>query len=116
MIDSLPLAHHAGRQQPELEGDAVDDQRVAGIVAALEAHDDVGLFGQPVDDLALALVAPLRPDDHHIGHSNDFPAPAPWTLTPDAAGQVHLRIKEARPGGKAQRGAGTPAGGFNRLK
>jgi len=36
---------------------------MAGIVAALEAHDDVGLFGQPVDDLAFTLVAPLRTHD-----------------------------------------------------
>src|SRR3979490_3155480 len=41
---------------------------MAGIVAALEAHDDVGLFGQPVDDLALALVAPLGPDHNYICH------------------------------------------------
>src|SRR5271169_1654513 len=48
---------------------------MSGIVAALEAHHHVGLFGQPVDDLALALVAPLRPDDDHIGHEASlFPA------------------------------------------
>ena len=64
----LALPHHAGRQQRQLVDLAVDDQRMAGIVAALEAHDDVGAFRQPVDDLALALVAPLRADDHHIGH------------------------------------------------
>ena len=64
----LAAAHHAGRQQRQLVGDAVDHQRVAGIVAALEAHDDVGLLGQPVDDLALALVAPLGADYHHIRH------------------------------------------------
>ena len=64
----LAAAHHAGRQQRQLVGDAVDHQRVAGIVAALEAHDDVGLLRQPVDDLALALVAPLRPDYHHVRH------------------------------------------------
>src|SRR3546814_17810971 len=41
---------------------------MAGIVAALEADDRVGAAGQPVDDLALALVAPLRPDDGNICH------------------------------------------------
>ena len=65
----LAVAHDAGGQQRQLVDLAVDHQRVAGIVAALEAHHDVGPLGQPVDDLALALVAPLRADDHHIGHS-----------------------------------------------
>ena len=34
--------------------------RVARVVAALIAHHHVGLLGQHVDDLALALVTPLR--------------------------------------------------------
>ena len=73
----LARPHHAGGQQRQLVGDAVDDERVAGIVAALEAHHDVGLLRQPVDDLALALVAPLGADHDHIGHAAAFrPAPA----------------------------------------
>jgi len=44
----------------------VDDQRVTGVVAALEADDALRLLGQPVDDLALAFVAPLGPDHHHV--------------------------------------------------
>ena len=72
----LAAAHHAGGQQRQLVGDAVDHQCVAGIMAALEADDDIGLLGQPVDDLALAFVAPLGPDYHHIRHSTCFPAPA----------------------------------------
>ncbi len=59
---------HAGRQQRQFVGVAIDDERMAGIVAALEAHDDVGLLRQPVDDLALPLVAPLGADDNNIGH------------------------------------------------
>jgi hypothetical protein len=59
---------HAGRQQRQLVGLAVDDKRMAGIVAALEAHDDIGLLRQPVDDLALPFVAPLGADDDNIGH------------------------------------------------
>ena len=50
---------------------------MAGIVAALEAHHDVGLLGEPVDDLALALVTPLGPDHHHIRHEVPFPRLAP---------------------------------------
>ncbi len=64
---------HARRQQRQLVGFAVDDERVAGIVAALKAHDDVGLLRQPVDDLALPLVAPLGADDDNIGHFAKFP-------------------------------------------
>ncbi len=45
-----------------------DDERMAGIVTALEADHGVGAAGEPVDDLALALVAPLRPDDGNICH------------------------------------------------
>ncbi len=32
---------------------------MAGIVPALETHDDIGTVGEPVDKLALAFVAPL---------------------------------------------------------
>ena len=42
--------------------------RVARVVAASIAHHHVGLLGQHVDDLALALVAPLRPDDYGRWH------------------------------------------------
>ncbi len=34
-----------------------------GIVAALKAHHRLHLIGQQIDDLALALVAPLQADD-----------------------------------------------------
>src|ERR1700720_1084463 len=46
---------------------------MAGIVAALEAHDDVSLLRQPVDDLALPFVAPLGADDDDIGHFAAIP-------------------------------------------
>ena len=65
---------HAGGQQRQLVGLAVDDEGVAGIMAALEAHDDVGLLRQPVDDLALPFVAPLGADDDNISHSRVFPS------------------------------------------
>ena len=68
----LAAAHDAGRQQRQFVGHAVDDQRMAGIVAALEADDDVGLLRQPVDDLAFAFVAPLGADHHHIRHQLQF--------------------------------------------
>ena len=70
----LARTHHAGRQQRQLVGGAVDDEGVAGIVTALEADDDVGLLGQPIDDLALAFVAPLGADHDNIGHEELSPA------------------------------------------
>ncbi len=91
----LAAADNARRQQRQLVGRAVDDQRVAGIVAALEPHDDVGLLRQPVDDLAFAFVAPLGSDNHDIRHRDPFPEPAPGHFEPGATGQVHLRIKDA---------------------
>ena len=50
---------NAGRNQPEDELRAVDVDRVAGVVAALIARDDVEPRRQQIDDLALAFVAPL---------------------------------------------------------
>ena len=41
--------------------------RVPGVVAALKAHDGVGVLGEQVGDLALALVAPLGADYHDPG-------------------------------------------------
>ena len=75
-VDDDAVADHAElagvedarRDQVELERLAVADDRVAGVVAALEAHDDVGPLGEQVDDLALALVAPLGADDHDAWH------------------------------------------------
>ena len=68
----LPRPHHARRQQRQLVGDPVDDQRVARIMSTLEANDDVGLLRQPVDDFPLSLVPPLGTDHDHIGHEAPF--------------------------------------------
>ena len=75
-VEHHAIADHAERarndpagQQRELVGGPVDDQRVAGIVPALEAHHGIGAAGQPVDDLALALIAPLGADHGDVGHS-----------------------------------------------
>ena len=54
----------AGRNLVQDELAIADHDRVAGVGAALVAHHEVGLLGQHVDQLALALVAPLRADDH----------------------------------------------------
>ena len=64
----LAAAHHAGRQQAQLVLDAVHHQRVASVVSTLKAHHDIGPAGEPVDDLALALVAPLGAHDRDVAH------------------------------------------------
>jgi hypothetical protein len=73
--------HDTRRQQGQLVDLAVDHQRVAGVVAALEAHDDIGPVAEPVDDLALAFIAPLGADDGHIGHGRDMPCHLPGDVT-----------------------------------
>jgi hypothetical protein len=57
-----------GGDQVELPGLPVAHDRVTGVVAALEAHDGVRALGEEVDDLALALVAPLGAYDDHARH------------------------------------------------
>ena len=59
---------HAARNELQLEDLAVDDQRVAGVVAALIADAHRRFLGEVVGDAALALVAPLGADDHCAGH------------------------------------------------
>jgi hypothetical protein len=41
---------------------------MAGVIASLEAHDDVGLLGEQVRELSLALIAPLGADYHDSRH------------------------------------------------
>ena len=65
-------ADDARWQQRQLVGLVADDERMAGVVAALEAHDHVGAARQPVDDLALAFVAPLGADDGDVSHVVPF--------------------------------------------
>ena len=56
----------AGRNQVQDRLGRADDQRVPGVVSTLKSHHATGVTGKPVDDLALALVAPLGPDYHDI--------------------------------------------------
>ena len=65
----LAGAQDAGRDQMEHVFLFPDEDRVAGVVAALGADDDVRVLGQHVDDFALAFVAPLGADENSIGHS-----------------------------------------------
>src|SRR6185437_9710214 len=54
------VAQDARRDQVQHGLLALDHQRMAGVVAALETHHRADPLGQQVDDLALAFVAPLR--------------------------------------------------------
>ena len=42
--------------------DAVDHERMARVVTAVETHHELGLGSEPIDELPLALVAPLGAD------------------------------------------------------
>ena len=53
----------AGRDQRQHRLGAVDDERVAGIVPALETRDCADPLGKQVHDLAFAFVTPLGADD-----------------------------------------------------
>ena len=61
--------HDARRDQTKNRLLAVDHQRVTGIVTTIKADNASDLFGQPVNDLSLAFVAPLSADNNYIlGH------------------------------------------------
>ena len=59
-------AQNARRNHVQHRLHTVDHQGVASIVAALETYDSGRALGQEIDDLALALVAPLGADDNDI--------------------------------------------------
>jgi hypothetical protein len=61
---------NARRNQVELPGLAAPDDRVAGVVAALKAHDRVGPLGEQVGDLSLAFIAPLGSNDYDSWHGD----------------------------------------------
>ena len=59
-------AHDAGRNQLQGSLLAVDHQGMTGVMAALKAHHTLRVIGQPVDDFAFSLVAPLGTDNDDI--------------------------------------------------
>ena len=61
----LAVVKDARGQEAQLEFLALDADGVSGIAAALIAHDRIGLLGEVVDDLSLALIAPLRACDYY---------------------------------------------------
>jgi hypothetical protein len=75
-VDHHPVAEQVPRagmedarwNQVELEMAVPVDHRVAGVVAAAVADDEVRVIGEVVDDPALSLVTPLGSDDGDDGH------------------------------------------------
>jgi hypothetical protein len=68
--DRAPLpGDDAGWDLPDPVRLPAGHDRVARVRAALVAADEVRLLRQQIDDLALALVSPLRADDHGRGHA-----------------------------------------------
>ena len=78
---------------------AVDHQRVPGVVPALEAHHGGDALGQQIDDLALALVAPLGADDDQVpghGRRSGFRQADPRTTYSRTAPAIMLASPTAR--------------------
>ena len=59
-------AEDADRQKVRGVFFAADADGMPGVGAAAVADDDVGVFGEKIDDLALALIPPLEADDNGI--------------------------------------------------
>ncbi len=59
---------NAARNQLQHELLLADEDRVAGVVAALIARDDIEALGEQIDDLPLALVSPLGSQDDYVSH------------------------------------------------
>ena len=58
------IGEHSGRNDVQDGLLAAHHEGVAGIVPALETHHGIGVVGEQIDDLALALVAPLGAENH----------------------------------------------------
>ena len=89
----------AGRNQRQDRPRAVDHQRMSGVVPALEADDGGDALRQEVDDLALALVAPLRADDDQVpghGRRSGFRQADPRTTYRRTAPAIMLANPTAR--------------------
>ena len=74
-VDDAAGADHAFLAAEDPRGDvlhlvglAVGDDLVSCVRPAVVTADEIAVLGEQVDDLPLALVAPLRADDHGRGH------------------------------------------------
>jgi hypothetical protein len=51
---------------------------MTSVITSMGANDHVGVGGELIDDLALALVTPLSADDCYDGHPCSFPMALAW--------------------------------------
>ena len=65
--DAVRPQHPAGQQVQRVRLVA-DDDRVAGVVAALVAHDVLDPATEEIGGLPFALIAPLGSDEHDCWH------------------------------------------------
>ena len=72
--DALVGTEHARRHVVQRVALLADGHGVTGVGSTLETGHDVEAFGEQVDDLALALVAPLGPDDGDVTCALTFAA------------------------------------------
>src|SRR5262249_20717261 len=98
-VDDHARPHHAHLARVEDAGGhevqdrllALHHQRVPGVVAAVVAHDHVGVGGEEIDDLPLSLVTPLGADDgsrRHWHQSLSNVAETTWGCVRSAASTV----------------------------
>ena len=88
-----PRVQDPGGDQVQHELAAAHDHRVAGVVPAVVAGDDLDPRGEQVDELALAFVAPLGARDHDVRHG--------WE--PDILRTAGIPQQGARPGASMAR-------------
>ena len=66
------FVHNARRHEVKRKLRISVNYRMARVVPALKTYDVIVIARDEVGDLALALIAPLRADQHRIGHNASF--------------------------------------------
>ena len=122
-IDHQAVADHgllAGPQnaagnQLQHELALADKHGVAGVMPALVAGHDVEAFGEEVDDLPLAFVAPLGAQDDYVAHDwpnawvlNRCEETAPSRSRLSKPGEIITSVTEPRPSGSGPFGSKSP--------
>src|SRR5262249_18916457 len=90
------LAENSGGNEVQHRLLPADDEGMPGVVPALKAHHALGMVGEPVHDLALALVAPLGADHYDVlAHLLALPHD-PFAT---ALGELAVALRSRRVGG-----------------
>ena len=82
---------HAAGHDAQRQFTLAHHQRVAGVVAAAEAGDDVVVRGEQIDDAALALVAPLHAEND-VGLVRHSPRNSRSLVSPMGCGRMPLNV------------------------